>query len=87
MSMAQADIVEQGPPPPDGKSARTSRTTRKPLALWDRIKFLLLLVIVWFGLVLALMGDDPLVGFSDALRIETRTGWWAGCSGSPCSRS
>jgi len=76
MSMVQADIVEQGPPPPDGESAKTSRQTRKPLALWDRIKFLILLILVWFGLVLALMGDDPLVGFSDALRIEARTGWW-----------
>jgi len=76
MSMVQADIVEQGPPPPDGQSASRSRTTRKPLALWDRIKFLVLLILVWFALVLALMGDDPLVGFSDALRIETRTGWW-----------
>ena len=52
------------------------RLTRKPLALWDRIKFLLLLGLVWFILVWSAMANDPLVGFSDAMRIEVRTGWW-----------
>jgi ATP-dependent Zn protease len=46
------------------------------MPIWDRIKFLLLLVLVWFLLVWSVMANNPLVGFSDALRIQVRTGWW-----------
>ena len=31
---------------------------------------------VWIILVWSVMANDPLVGFSDAVRIEVRTGWW-----------
>jgi cell division protease FtsH len=55
---------------------RARRQTRKPLAPWDRIKFLLLLAVVWFILVWSVMASDPIVGFSDAMRIEVHTGWW-----------
>lgn len=50
--------------------------TRKPLPLWDRVKFLLLLAVVWLLLTWSVMADDPLVGFSDAARIEVRLGYW-----------
>ncbi len=49
--------------------------TRKRPSLWDRIKWLLLLAVIWLLLVWSLMGD-PLMGFADACRIEVRTGWW-----------
>ena len=75
MSMARP-AVDQGLPPPDGGPAAPERPTRKPLAFWDRIKFLVLLIVVWFVLAWSLMANDPLVGFSDALRTEVRTGWW-----------
>src|SRR5262249_42285665 len=52
------------------------RPTRKPLPFWDRIKFLLLLALVWVLLVWAVMANNPLVGFSDAVRIEVRAGAW-----------
>ena len=64
------------PPPPSGRSRDGDRLTRKPLSLWDRIKFLLLLTLVWFVLVWSTMANNPLIGFSDAMRIEVRTGWW-----------
>jgi cell division protease FtsH len=51
--------------------------TRKPLSLWDRGKFLLLLAIIWFLLVWSVMANNPLVGFSDAVKIEVRMGYWA----------
>jgi len=76
---AATDIIAQGPPGPPrdgGRPRDEDRLTRKPLSLWDRIKFLLLLVLVWFVLVWSVMANDPLVGFSDAMRIEVRTGWW-----------
>jgi cell division protease FtsH len=50
--------------------------TRKRISLWDRVKWLLLLGIIWLLLVWTLMSDNPLVGFADACRIETRVGWW-----------
>lgn len=50
--------------------------TRKPLPLWDRIKFLVLLAIIWLLLTWSVMADDPLVGFSDAAKIEVGLGWW-----------
>ncbi len=76
------DVVTQGPqgvpppPPPHGRPRDTDRQTRKPLSVWDRIKFLVLLVLVWFVLVWSTMANNPLIGFSDAMRIEVRTGWW-----------
>ncbi len=76
MSMAQADTSSEGLPPPGGGPVDAHRLTRKPLGLWDRIKFVLLLVLVWFVLVWSTMANDPLVGFADAMRIEVRTGWW-----------
>ena len=61
---------------------RTTRTrdsadlTRKPLPVWDRIKFLLLLAAIWLLLTWSVMANDPIVGFSDAAAIEVRVGYW-----------
>ena len=86
MDMAQPpDIIASGPPgvpppppppPPSGRPSHEDRLTRKPMSIWDRIKFLLLLGLVWFILVWSSMANNPLVGFSDAMRIQVRTGWW-----------
>jgi cell division protease FtsH len=86
MDMAQPpDLITSGPPgvpppppppPPSGRPRDEDRLTRKPMPIWDRIKFLLLLVLVWFLLVWSVMANNPLIGFSDALRIQVRTGWW-----------
>src|SRR5580658_4962613 len=62
--------------PPGGRPKDEDRRTRKPLGIWDRIKFLVLLGAVWIILVWSVMANDPIVGFSDAVRIEVRTGWW-----------
>jgi cell division protease FtsH len=70
----QAEIAESmsvpGAPLRDDASA-----TRKRLAPWDRIKFLLLLVLVWWILVWAAMGN-PDMSFRDALLTEVRSGAW-----------
>ena len=62
--------------PPGGRPRDEDRQTRKPLSFWDRIKFLILLGAVWIILVWSVMANDPLVGFSDAVRIEVQSGWW-----------
>jgi cell division protease FtsH len=75
MTMAPAGSPE-GLRPPDGRPRDDDRPTRKPLPIWDRIKFLLLLILVWFILVWSVMANNPLVGFQDAMRIESRSGVW-----------
>jgi cell division protease FtsH len=62
--------------PPGERPADTDRPTRPRLALWDRMKFVVLLVLLWFALVWASMADDPLLPFGDAARIQTREARW-----------
>jgi cell division protease FtsH len=59
-----------------GRPRETDRVTRKPLSLWDRVKFLLLLGLVWLILVWSVMANDPIVGFTDAAKIEVQQGYW-----------
>ncbi len=59
-----------------GRPRDDDRPTRKPLPLWDRLKFLILLVLVWFVLVWSVMASDPVIGFSDAMKIEVTAGSW-----------
>ena len=77
MRKARAATADEGLTQSGGsRPVDAHRLTRKPLSLWDRIKFLVLLGLVWILLVWSVMANDPLVGFSDAVRIEVRTGWW-----------
>ncbi|MBO0816191.1 MAG: AAA family ATPase [Actinobacteria bacterium] len=66
----------EGVSAPGGRPRDDERRTRKPLALWDRIKFLLLLALVWFILLWSVLANDPQIPFSDGVRIEVRTGAW-----------
>jgi ATP-dependent Zn protease len=52
------------------------RPTRKPLALWDRAKYLLLLAALFGFFVWADMADNPLLPFVDAVQDEARDKWW-----------
>jgi cell division protease FtsH len=75
MRKARATTADQGLAS-GGRPVDADRLTRKPLPLWDRIKFLVMLALIWLILTWSVMANDPLVGFSDAVRIEVRTGWW-----------
>jgi cell division protease FtsH len=66
----------EGLRPPGEQPRDAERPTRKPMPLWDRIKFLLLLALVWLILTWAAMANNPLMGFGDAVRIEARAGAW-----------
>jgi ATP-dependent Zn protease len=46
------------------------------MTVWDRIKFLILLVLVWFALVWSLMANNPVAPFTDSMLTQVRTGWW-----------
>src|SRR6516165_6426091 len=73
---AAAVTPPEGLRPPGELKPNAERPTRKPLPVWDRIKFLLLLALVWVLLTWSVMANNPLVGFSDAVRTEARAGWW-----------
>ena len=71
-----------GPSPGHSRSVHyerprdADRPTRKPMVLWDRVKFLLLLVLLWLVLVWSDMANDPLIGFLDAARQQLRLAAW-----------
>jgi cell division protease FtsH len=58
----------------------TERQMRKPQSLWDRVKFSVLFVAVWFVIVWYSMSADPILGFSEAARqqllVQSGTGRW-----------
>jgi ATP-dependent Zn protease len=75
------------PPPPEHREGLpepgvlsrvrdADRTTRKPLALWDRIKFLLLLGVLFWFFVWAEMSDNPILPFEEALERTLEAKWW-----------
>ena len=75
--MTTIDTEAPGLKPPDeGPAARVERATRKPLPLWDRVKFLILLGIIWLVLVWAAMADNPLLPFVDAVRQQLQDAQW-----------
>ncbi|MDQ2811003.1 MAG: AAA family ATPase [Actinomycetota bacterium] len=78
MRKARAATADEGLSPPGGhgRPVDADRLTRKPLGFWDRIKFLLLLTLLWFALIWSSMANNPIIGFSDALRTQVRSGWW-----------
>ncbi|MGN6177047.1 MAG: AAA family ATPase [Streptosporangiaceae bacterium] len=66
----------EGLRPPGERPRDEDRSTRKPLSFWDRVKFLLLLTLIWFVLAWSAMANNPLMGFADAARIEVRAASW-----------
>jgi cell division protease FtsH len=66
----------EGLRPPGERPRDEDRRTRKPLPFWDRVKFLLLLALIWWILVWSAMANNPLMGISDAIRTEVRSGAW-----------
>ncbi len=62
------------------QAASFVRQTRRPLVPWDRLKFMLALVLVWFIVVWYQMANNPDLGFADAarqqLQLHSGTGRW-----------
>jgi cell division protease FtsH len=69
---------------PDGRRQRRQTRlaqaglTRRALVPWDRLKFVILLVVVWFLIVWYQMANDPVLGFTDAARQQLQVGSGAG---------
>jgi cell division protease FtsH len=82
------------PPPPPPQSAdrrsrrrrrrqrdnvrESERVTRKRLVFWDRVKFSVLIIGVWFIVVWYQMSTDPVLGFRDAAKQQLQVGSGAG---------
>jgi ATP-dependent Zn protease len=67
---------DQGPMTFKSREREEDRTTRKPMILWDRVKFLILLAGLWLFFVMAAMGGNPILSFDDAVDAERRSKWW-----------
>ena len=59
-----------------GNPKESERPTRRPMILLDRIKFILLFLVAWVVLVVAEVGDNPLLSVGDAVRRGLRANWW-----------
>ncbi len=74
--MKKAQRPAQGLSYEGGRPREEDIPTRKRLALWDRVKWLVLLAAAWLILVWSVMADYPLASFADAARIQVRVGYW-----------
>jgi cell division protease FtsH len=73
--MSSTETVTSGPQF-TSRPRDDERATRKPLPLWDRVKFLLLLTALFWFFVWGAMADNPLLPFADALYDEAQAKWW-----------
>jgi cell division protease FtsH len=71
----RANASDPGAPSPGSPFDLISKT-RKRMDFWDRAKFLVLLVALWFILVWAMIANNPLVGASDAFKTQVNTAYW-----------
>jgi ATP-dependent Zn protease len=69
------DVFATAAPAPAAPAAAPG-PLRKPLALWDRVKFLLLLFGLFAFVVAAQVSGDPLMNWGDAINIEAQSAWW-----------
>lgn len=73
------DPLPPGLPEPGthGSGSAASNETRKPMPLWDRSKFLLLTVLLfWFFVWSALSDPNPFNSLGDAVDETVRSKWW-----------
>ncbi len=68
---------DTGPtPPPEYKAGPGERRTRKPLAPWDRVKFIFLLSVIFLVLFWASVVDNPIIPIADAFNEAISRYWW-----------
>jgi ATP-dependent Zn protease len=71
------DSGPAAPPEYKSREREEDRTTRRPLALWDRAKILVLLIGAWLLLVWYTMVQyQPIMPFVDALNLTARSQGW-----------
>ncbi len=76
--------LQKAPPPgegpatdePDVETATAARPRRKRLLLWDRVKFLVLIGVLFAFTVSADMSSNPILGWTDSVRRQASSAWW-----------
>ena len=76
MSLTPTGLAGPAHHGPGPATEPAERPTRKPLALWDRVKYLLLIAVLFWWFVWSAMADNPLVNFADAFRLTVTSKWW-----------
>jgi len=71
----QASLPPPPPPPHGARQALDTRPTRKRLAMFDRLKFLVALTVLFWFFVWSEMSDNPILPFNDAVRDVARGKW------------
>ena len=61
---------------PEDATARTEMKTRPPMDTWDRVKILVILIVIWLFMTVGGMSGNPLMSFSAAARHEISSAWW-----------
>jgi cell division protease FtsH len=77
VAVSEPGLAAHQPPPVESRPRDDERPTRKPLAWWDRTKFLLLGVVVYAFLVWnTYVQFQPLISLQQAFRQATRGNLW-----------
>jgi cell division protease FtsH len=76
MSLTPTGLVGPAHHGPGPATDSPPRPTRKPMPFWDRIKYLLLLGVLFWWFVWSAMADNPLVNFGDSLQMTVTSKWW-----------
>jgi ATP-dependent Zn protease len=50
--------------------------TRKPIPLWERVRLLLLIAVVWGACLWSALSNNPLLSIHDAVIQQLRAKWW-----------
>lgn len=70
-------LLPDDQPESDGlESSRPEHTFRPKSGFWDRIKFILLLVALWWVLLWAGLANNPIEAFRDGVAHELSSLWW-----------
>ncbi len=73
---AESPQSHDGPLGFHGNPKESERPTRRPMVLLDRLRFILLFLVAWIVLVVASIGDNPLLSVGDGIRQGLRSNWW-----------
>jgi cell division protease FtsH len=65
----------EGLRPPDQGPPEVVRATRPKMRIYDRLKWLILLTALWFVLVWVATANDPILPFTDAMRLQVYDTW------------
>jgi ATP-dependent Zn protease len=76
MSVTSTGLIGPAHHGPGPASTAPEPEKRRRLPFWDRIKYLLLLFVLFWWFVWSAMADNPLVSLGDSLQMTLSSKWW-----------